>query len=338
MGLPPAFTPQAMCSFFEHYLQSGRARTSLPGYLSAWRDHATEVAMPYPAVGSAALKQIRKYLRGAAVRYPHVVRRSVPLTLALLIPIAAALGIRNLADLESVACPTLVFYARLAIAHQACLRPVEHDSVIVLADVSLRRTHARLRVGVLPSARKIKRRPPRVAVLAYGHGPHAHLAAGTVLRVLLRRVHGLSAPTAPLWPLYAFGIPQRRHAPWARDLRRLRAIIAAVLPSVDVTRVDGRSLRSGGATDLLSAGATKSWVQAQGGWRSDAVLIYDRPAPSLRGAVLAHGFLRAGLRFLPAGTAAPAAVAVRLVAPATGATGRRGHLHLRGGGWRRHHR
>ena len=192
MGLPPAFTPQAMCSFFEHYLRSGRARTSLPGFLSAWRDHATEVAMPYPAVGSAALKQIRKYLRGAAVRYPHVVRRSVPLTLALLIPIAAALGIRNLTDLESVACPTLVFYARLAIAHQACLRPVEHDSVIVLADVSLRRTHARLRVGVLPSARKIKRRPPRVAVLAYGHGPHAHLAVGTVLRVLLRRVHGLS--------------------------------------------------------------------------------------------------------------------------------------------------
>ena len=303
MCIPDTFNEQGITAFMQHYLFTGRAHTSLPGFISAWREYADDAGVMFPGAASAAMRRISKFIRGAQLRFPHTPRRSVPLILARLLAVAAHLGIRRGADLERVSTAVLSFYTRLVVAQQACLRPCEHDAVLTVGDVSVHRGHIRLRVGVLPAARKIKRRPPRTALLAFGAGRFGFLAAGTALRVLLRRLHRRCPPQASLFPRFAGGIPLPRHQPWRLDLRRLRAVVAVVLPSVDITRIDGRSLRSGGATDLFAVGATATWVQRQGGWRSDAVQIYNRPGAASRGAALEAGFLRAGFRFQR--TAAP---------------------------------
>lgn len=305
-GFDEAFTAEGICTFFEHYLRQGGANTSLPGYMSAWREFADSEGIPFPSCKSRAGGEIAKFLRGCQVRHPHTVTRSVPLTLSLLSGVAAHLGVRSLSDIQrrgSASRETLSFLARLLISHQACLRPMEHSACIVLRDITLGVGYASIRIGVVPSARKIKRRPPRVCVLPYGYGRFAHLAAGSVLRVLVARVHSHSTPSTPLFCRYSFGVPSRQHQPWhpAGDLSRLRAIISIALPSIDVSLIDGRSLRSGGATDWFAAGASASWVMAQGGWTSDAVLIYDRPSEALRGSILERGFLRTGLQFSHAG-------------------------------------
>ena len=299
-GFDEAFSADGICIFFEHYLREGGAHTSLPGFMSAWRDFAASEAIPFPAKESRAAATIAHFLRGCKVTHPHSVVRSVPLTLTRLSAIAAHLHIHSLRDLQhSVSCETLSFFARLVIAHQACLRPMEHGSCVVFRDVSIGAGYATIRIGIIPSARKIKRREARTCILPYASGRFAHLAAGTVLKVLLRRVHQRSLPATPLFCCYRFGIPAQRHRPWhpRGDLVRLRNIISIAFPRIDVSLVDGRSLRSGGATDWFGAGASTSWVMAQGGWTSDAVLIYDRPSAALRGSILERGFLRTGLHF-----------------------------------------
>mgnify|MGYP002048932067 CR=1 FL=1 len=56
---------------------------------------------------------------------------------------------------------------------------------------------------------------------------------------------------------------------------RLRRIIASAPRDADIPHGNlGRSsLRAGGATDWLAAGASREWVMQQGGWMSDAIDI-----------------------------------------------------------------
>ena len=57
-------------------------------------------------------------------------------------------------------------------------------------------------------------------------------------------------------------------------------------------RVTAHSMRAGGATDYLSWGMSGAFVQKQGGWLSDAYMIYYRPSTA-EGAQLAATMKRA---------------------------------------------
>ena len=48
-------------------------------------------------------------------------------------------------------------------------------------------------------------------------------------------------------------------------------------------KITGRSLRSGGCTDLFAIGASREYVRHQGGWGKGYTFdIYDRPSPEQR--------------------------------------------------------
>ena len=49
--------------------------------------------------------------------------------------------------------------------------------------------------------------------------------------------------------------------------------------------LSGRCLRAGGATDLFAVNAGVLFVKSQGGWKSDAYQIYNRPTDAQRAAL-----------------------------------------------------
>ena len=128
IGAARLFHPDTIIIFFEMWLLDGGKVTTLPNFLSAWRDVCDERRMYFPSKGSYAWRYIGKYLRGARMWYPHVQRRSTPLTLALLRFVFEDVGITSAACLETCSIAVLSFCARLLAAHAAMMRTCAHMS------------------------------------------------------------------------------------------------------------------------------------------------------------------------------------------------------------------
>ena len=283
VGAARIFHPDTIIIFFEMWLLDGGKVTTLPNFLSAWRDVCDERHMYFPPKGSLEWRYIGKYLRGARMRYPHVARRSTPLTLSLIRLVLADVGVTHVHDYETCSIAVLSFCARLLVAHAAMMRTCAHTAGCTVGDVSQPSAAAGrfflFRVGYSVTARKIKLRPARSCIL-----PRITdvLSCGYALHVLLRRAHGRpSAPGAVLFPRTG---SDRRPLPWLDMRAAVRAALRPHLSRVGapLTTIDGRSLRAGGATDWFSADAPRWWVKSQGGWLSDAVDIYNRPTPVAR--------------------------------------------------------
>lgn len=303
MHMPELFNYNQMTAFFEFYLMDREhTHSSLANYMAAWRDYAEEHLMYFPPRSSVEHRQIQKYIRGAQLRYPHEPRRCTPATLDVLGHVADALSIYVLGDYFTCSLTALTFMCRILVAHDACMRVCEHSDGCRLADVSFPaqhdagRSHSAyllLHVGRRVGARKIKRRPARTCILPV---KQHRLSAGRVLQILIARVHSSSLPNDVLFPRF-FGSRRASTAtPWARMLRQLRHLLGSA-PSranIKASDIEGRSLRAGGATDWLAAGASGEWLAAQGGWLSSVYMIYNRPtdvsryvqAPQLMGDVL----------------------------------------------------
>ena len=302
MGFASDFRYSQITAFFEWYLTGDDnnrpgANTSLFGFMSAWRSYAEERMLFFPATDSRELRRIRQHVRGAQVRFPHVVSRDLPVTLAILAFVADSLGINSYDDYFTCTIDVIAFMCRLLVAHAACMRTCEHKDGCSVSDVSHPRPgvdgrplYTIFRVGEEPRSRKIKRRPARQTVLPFGH--HRLSAAG-VLSVFMRRFRSRADAHDPLFIGSTHGIPSRFAAPWREDLLRLRRIIASAPRDADIPRGNlGRSsLRAGGATDWLAAGASREWVMQQGGWMSDAIDIYNRPSPASRYDMIARTVL-----------------------------------------------
>ena len=277
------FHPDIIVLFFEDWLLDGNAVTSLPNFMSAWRDVCDERFMYFPAVGSHGHRYISKYLRGARVRFPHTATRSTPLVLALIRLVLLDLGITTIRDYESCSIATLSFCARLLVAHAAMMRTCAHAAGCTVGDVSQPRDAAGkffvLRVGYTVSARKIKLRPPRLCIIPIV--PDV-LSCGFVLSVLLRRAH--TSPSSDSDVLFPRCRSTRAALPWLTMRSAIRAALKSRLArdGISVASIDGRSLRAGGATDWFSAHAPRWWIKVQGGWLSDAVDIYNRPTADAR--------------------------------------------------------
>lgn len=283
IGAARVFHPDTIIIFFEMWLIDGGKVTTLPNFLSAWRDVCDERHMFFPAKGSLEWRYIAKYLRGARLRYPHVARRSTPLTLALIRVVLADIGVTCIRDYESCSIAVLSFCARLLVAHSAMMRTCAHAAGCTFGDVShpsgADERFLLFRVGFAVTARKIKLRPARSCILPVVAD---FLSCGYALRVLMRRAHGTASSCGSV--LFPRSGSDRRPLPWI-DMRS--AIRTALRPhlatlGISASTVDGRSLRAGGATDWFSAGAPRWWVKSQGGWLSDAVDLYNRPTPGAR--------------------------------------------------------
>lgn len=239
--------------------------------------------MYFPAAGSREHRYIAKYIRGARVRYPHVVRRSTPLTLRLIRMVLADVGVTSARCYDTCSIAVLSFCARLLVAHAAMMRTCAHEAGCLLADVSQPAHGAGrfllLRVGFTVRSRKIKLRPARSCILPIVKDV---LSCGFALSILIRRAHTSGAVGSHV--LFPRSRLVRSPLPWLDMRSAVRAALAAHLAATGrpVASIDGRSLRAGGATDWFSARAPRWWIKTQGGWLSDAVDIYNRPTDGAR--------------------------------------------------------
>ena len=280
--LPREFRYLQISNFFEWYCGTeDLSHTSLQGFISAWRSYADEHHLFFPAYDSRELRRIQQSIRGAQLRYPREVRRDTPLTLTIIVEVAALLGVRRIADYNTCDPAILVFITRLLVAHQSCMRSIEHAAGCLVSDITFPDSTSNyivFRVGEEVAARKIKKRPARLTILPREN--HC-MSGGTVLAILLRRCfQGLSGSSI-LFVDHVHGIQSTFAAPWQRHLAHLRRLMSRI-SGLTRAHVGRSSLRAGGATDWFAAGASREWVMQQGGWLSDAVDIYNRPTPASR--------------------------------------------------------
>ena len=312
MGLARQFRFMQINAYFEFYVSSehcNKANTSLMGFIPAWRWYADEHNMFFPSKDSREFARIRRSIKGCQLRYPHAKRSDTPVTLSVIDYVASRLGISSFDDYFTCSKSTLCFMARLLVGHAACMRTMEHAGGCLTSDVLFPRGYAGgkwfnsplgqiarrtavlpsyviFRVGEDPCSRKIKRRPARLAVLPCSYN---YLSAGAVLLVLLRR-GGYTGGPQVLFSDFVFNLRADQAAPWSRHRTQLLQLLRAAPSSLDIgdIRLGRSSLRAGGATDWFACGATREWVQAQGGWLSDAVDIYNRPTAASRFAQIQH--------------------------------------------------
>ena len=113
-----------------------------------------------------------------------------------------------------------------------------------------------------------------------GHGKSGDSVFCPVL-ALLRRVkhlHKYNAP--PDTPLYTYYTTARnKHKLTSANMTaalRLAAAKTVRVTGIDPSRIEARSLRSGGATAMLCANIDITTIQLIGRWRSDSMLLYLR--------------------------------------------------------------
>ena len=309
--------------FFQFYIAGFegncklRAHTALPKFLSAWKDFAIDNDLEFPFPGTPLRRRINRFILGIKNRYPHVAKQDVPLFLCDLKLVAADLGITELNDLWTCDLAVLSKWARLIVAHDACMRPTEHSLGCRVSDVTDHGGFLTILVGSRVGESK-RKNLPRLAVL---FASPTHLSAGFVLRVVFSRIHGRRAQ--PATSLAAIGratstgeLNHWRPVPAARQpvpaqpttvsdpvlfpkcfgddqlaaesLHSLRTQLIGCTEKLGITGIDTLNcLRAGGASDYFARGLPRWWVCRQGGWspRSTTVDIYNRPTPFQRAAV-----------------------------------------------------
>ena len=304
MGFQRAFTHDAIIAFAQHYVagfggEKIRSHGTVAKFMSAWADYASDNGLPFPFTGTAARRRIDRGLKGIANRFPHKPLQDHPVTLYFLAKLAPLYGFSDFVDLWTRPTTDLCRWARIIVAHDACMRPCEHSKGCRVGDINDRGIHVAIRVGSRRGEAKIKRTADtggRIAVLP--SGKPSHLAAAHVLRAVFKRVHVQHGSNADrtLLPAGAIGhdvrSAQRQWRPWTGkggDLAFFRSCCARIGVPGALT-ITGRALRAGGATDWFAADATEKWVKAQGGWseRSTAHLIYNRPTEEQRAVMARH--------------------------------------------------
>ena len=300
LGTDPVFSRDNCAWFFEDYVSRGtgtkiRAHTAIYPILSAWADFARDVGIeefPYP--GTFLRSQLVRDIQGIENRYPHEPLRDVPITFGILEKLAPLYGFNSVRSLwECDDLTKLVRWARIVVAQGACMRACEHRHGCKVSDVTICDGFVSILVGSRPEESKYKRRPRRAVLHIWG----SHLSAGYVLQVLLSRVHKVSGSSAVNDDRVLFaagcdvGAKQRTTAePWATKGRKPGALarLRYACGLVGVERhesLSGRCLRAGGATDLFAVNAGVLFVKSQGGWKSDAYQIYNRPTDAQRAAL-----------------------------------------------------
>jgi hypothetical protein len=244
--------------------------------VNTWRDHCDYHGIAFPEKGSATVRRLTKFIKALGVQFPHEPRQDLAITIGVLARVAAHHGIHSADCLWSIDTQLLCRWARCLYAHSLCLRGVEHRYGARCSDVKPEVGYYTCTVGVRDSESKYKGRP---RLLPISVGEHTQFDVGTVLGVFIRRVHGSSKPSSPLFPAFARGLACTK----GESGKSFYAWLAVALSATKVSgRIGESSFRAGGATDMFAQGATDRHVQVRGGWRGDTYKRYNRPTIDLQ--------------------------------------------------------
>ena len=163
---------------------------------------------------------------------------------------------------------TACFFGLLRIGNALTSTPASSSSVVLAGDLRFLPQGAVLK---LRSSKTIQFRD-RIHSVVLPHLPNHPLCPVTALRNLFS-VAGTPPPTSPLFSCSSSSAPTAQA--FRQRLSRLLAIIGQSPEDFST-----HSLRRGGATWLLNAGALLHLIKILGDWRSDCVLKYLRPDPA----------------------------------------------------------
>ena len=281
MGFAASFQFLQMSHFLQWYVSGfdetkHHAYTTCPQFISAWRDHCDYHGIAFPDKGSPTVRRLTKFIKALGVQFPHEPRQDLAITIGVLARVAAHHGIHSADCLWSIDTQLLCRWARCLYAHSLCLRGVEHRYGARCSDVKPEVGYYTCTVGVRDGESKYKGRP---RLLPISVGEHTQFDVGTVLGVFIRRVHGSSKPSSPLFPAFARGLACTK----GESGKSFYAWLAVALSATKVSgRIGESSFRAGGATDMFAQGATDRHVQVRGGWRGDTYKRYNRPTIDLQ--------------------------------------------------------
>ena len=286
-----------LSSWAWYYSQQFTQRT-LPAHWSAFRFCCDVHGMTFPLPESVCWRRMRRVMRALRLRDPTVERRCFPLVMLWLLRMMHVDGVHSVADVLSERFPLarLVFWARVMVAHRCMMRGCEHAGGMLGSDLRLRDTpnalqpefwggYYELAVGSAPpdleprfaTNRKLKLRAARTCLIPVRG---SLTSAGLWLLVMVRRLYGGFIPdTAILFPDVRQSLPRARPMTTKAFIRKLRVLArAAGMDATDVSRIEIRSLRAAGCTDAFAGSMPRALIMRQGGWTSDAVDLYNRPA------------------------------------------------------------
>jgi hypothetical protein len=267
------FNYRQMSQWCVFYCREGYSWRSLAGHMTAFRHAADAWGLKWHRKDSSSMRAMGRLMRGLRKAHPQAVNRATPLTKRWLALMLRQLGISSLADWWSCAPAQLVAGSRMLAAHTAMMRMCEHADGMRVDSVK------EVDGSVVLMVPEIKDKLRTGQLRACGMALRSHwLSPGYALTVLKARLHSSSARSAVLFAKCVNGRATSTPASAAGFKKMLKQLAKSSDMAADKLRkVRGHSLRAGGATDFLSHGASRAWVQRQGGWRSDCFMIYYRP-------------------------------------------------------------
>ena len=277
-GRAVRFDPDSIREWMADYVRQGYTARSLGKRNTEARLWARRNKFKFPPLGSddwLYVKDMEKALLRADVTDP---KQADILDLSRIEKIMDAHGIESLDDLWT--CPPWLcaLITRALVVNAAMMRACAHDRVLLKKDVSKGdgSGYIGLNIGELRSARKIKLRPARTAML---HIDGHRTSPGAAMLIYMRRFHHTSDAGAALFCEFKGGIPQHGVHRRADDfIHRVKQQLRRAGEHDDVvSAITGHSLRSGGCTDWCAAGMSAEFIKQQGGWASDAWMMYNRP-------------------------------------------------------------
>ena len=276
------FTAPIMNEFMTFYVASGYVARSLGKRNAELRTFARRHGCEFPAKESAEWEAVRRQRQALLKLDPTEEKHATVCHHGLLDKMRGYLHAGTQRELRSCAPWACQLVTRALLAHCCMLRGCEHADGMTVSDVELiTDAYVVVRVNWRRSARKIKTRPARRCVVPRG------LPAGQALVTYLQRFHARSDGSAVLFPARrSDGAPTSAPQTVAQLMTVMKAVGAlAGFTQAELARLTAHSLRAGGTTDFFAAGLSEAFIREQGGWASDAVRGYNRPAAPHRWAM-----------------------------------------------------
>lgn len=255
-----------------HWVITGHAHTTLPSIFSSLKHVHRQQGWPW--LTDLEQQWFACYMRGIRKAFPHQPRRKQPMVQSILHALAAR---ADFSQLHVVQYITMAF-----LAHDGLLRAAELLQ-LQLSDVHWSSDHVRLRIRK-SKANKLSGQPEFV----YIYPSTSDINGFSTLRAYWtrRNLNHASDPHLPLFPASDGASPLPKKA-WIDYIQAQLATLG-----LDPTQFSGHSFRSGGATDLWTAGTRPRVIQKHGRWLSDAFWLYIRDNPSVTAREVAAAFSR----------------------------------------------
>lgn len=255
-----------------YWVATGRAHTTLPAILSAIKSVHRRNMWEWLTLSQQAF--MNHFMKGVRKAFPHQPTRKQPMTQHIIDQLAALADFTNSNEVQ--------FITMAYVAHDALLRACELLA-LSLSDVSWFSDHVRLRIRN-SKANKLSATPEYI----YLYDRPGSLSGFSTLRAYWHRMRFNTAtnPHSPLFP----AADLLSHLPKQAWVNYIHGLLARL--DIDPSLYSGHSFRSGGATDLWTAGARPRAIQLHGRWLSDAFWLHIRDNPTATGLEISHAFSR----------------------------------------------